>query len=68
MKIKCLRSNKGGEFTWNVFNTFCEVNGIKRQLLVPKNFEQKGVVERRNRFVTEAVRAMMFKNDISKTF
>ena len=30
LKIKCLRSNRGGEFTLNEFNTFCKVNGIKR--------------------------------------
>ena len=29
MKIKCLRSNRGGEFTSNEFNMFCEENGIK---------------------------------------
>ena len=28
--IKCLRSNKGGEFTSNEFNMFCEKIGIKR--------------------------------------
>ena len=30
MKIKCLRSDRGGEFTLNMFNTFCEMNDIKR--------------------------------------
>ena len=29
-KIKCLRSNNGGEFTSNEFDLFCEENGIKR--------------------------------------
>ena len=32
VKIKCLRSNRGGEFTSREFNMFCEENGIKRQL------------------------------------
>ena len=30
MKIKCLRSDRGGEFNSNEFNIFCEANGIKR--------------------------------------
>ena len=35
MKIKCLRSDRGGEFTSNEFNMFCEENGTKRQLSSP---------------------------------
>ena len=30
VKIKCLRSDRGGEFTPREFNMFCEDNGIKR--------------------------------------
>ena len=32
VKIKCLRSNRGGEFTSREFNIFCEENGIKRHI------------------------------------
>lgn len=32
LKIKCLRSDRGGEFTSGEFNSFCEEHGIKRQL------------------------------------
>jgi hypothetical protein len=30
LKIKYLRSDRGGEFTSNEFNSYCEKHGIKR--------------------------------------
>ena len=33
--IKCLRSDKGGEFTSEAFADFCTLQGIKRQLTAP---------------------------------
>ena len=36
LKIKCLRSDKGGEFASNEFNEFCETLGIKRQFSSPR--------------------------------
>ena len=68
MKIKCLRSYKGGEFTSNEFNIFCEENGIKRQLSAPRTPEQNNIAERRNRLVIEVARAMLVENDVSKIF
>ena len=34
LPIKCLRTDRGGEFTSLEFNRFCEQNGIKRQLTI----------------------------------
>ena len=31
-KVKCLISDKGGEFIYNEFNEFCNERGIKRQV------------------------------------
>jgi hypothetical protein len=47
LKIKCLRSNNGGEFTSKKFIKVCENHGIKRQFSVPRNPQQNGVVERK---------------------
>ena len=34
--LKCLRSNRGGDFISNEYNTFCNDRGIKRWVSVPK--------------------------------
>lgn len=49
--FKSLRTDRGGEFTSNEFNEFCEANGIKRFLTVPRSPQQNGVVERKNRSI-----------------
>jgi transposase InsO family protein len=59
LKIKCLRSDNGGEFTSNEFNKFCEDHGIKRQFSAPRTPQQNGVVERKNIIVQEAARTML---------
>ncbi|KAL4312806.1 hypothetical protein GQ457_01G025220 [Hibiscus cannabinus] len=57
--IKILRTNRGGEFMSNIFNFFCEENGIKRELTTPYTPEQNGVAERKNRTVVEMARSML---------
>ena len=68
MKIKCLRSNNGGEFTSNEFNEFCEDHGIKRQFSTAKTPQQNGVVERKNRTVQEATRTILIETKLSYSF
>jgi transposase InsO family protein len=51
LKIKCLRSYNGGEFTSDEFNKFCETHGIKRHFSALRTPQQNGVVERKNRIV-----------------
>ena len=68
MKIKCLRSGNGGEFTSNEFNEFCEDHGIKRQFSAVKTPQQNGVVERKNRRVQEAARTMLNEAKLSDSF
>nr|GEW39852.1 zinc finger, CCHC-type [Tanacetum cinerariifolium] len=51
MKLRMLRTVKGGEFTSNEFTKYCKENGIARQLTAPYTPQQNGVMERRNRTV-----------------
>ena len=64
-KIKILRSDNGGEFTSNEFNDFCKEVGIKRELTIPYNPQQNGVVERKNISIMEVVKAMIHDKDIA---
>ena len=40
-KIKCLRSDRGGEFTSDEFFDFCEQHGIKRQFSTARTPQPK---------------------------
>ena len=63
-KIRALRLDNGGEYISGEFNDFCRKTGIKRELTVPYNPQQNGVVERKNMIVCEAARAMMCDQDL----
>ena len=67
-KIKCLRSDNGGEFTSNEFNQFCESHGIQRQFCAAKTPQQNVVLERKNRSVQEVARTMLLEANIVDTF
>lgn len=64
--IKCL--DRGREFNSIEFDQFCRKNGIKRQLITSYTPQQNGVAERKNRMVTNLVRAMFTGKQVPKTF
>lgn len=66
--VKCLRTDRGGEFISNKFNDFCKHNRIKRQLTTIYTPQQNGVAKRKNRTVMNMVRSMLFDKNIPKTF
>ena len=47
-KIKCFRTDNGGEYTSEEFDDFCRKEGIKRQFTVANTPQQNGVAERMN--------------------
>ena len=50
-KLKCLRTDNGGEFMSYAFTTLCDEKGIRRQLSAPYTPHQNGVAERMNRTI-----------------
>nr|GEU68839.1 zinc finger, CCHC-type [Tanacetum cinerariifolium] len=68
MKLRMLRTDRGGEFTSNEFTKYCKENGIARQLIAPYSPQQNGVVERRNRTMLSTTRSMMKAMKLPLTF
>eukprot|EP00253_Pinus_taeda_P031327 PITA_31327 len=67
-RIKCLRSDRGGEFTSDEFFDFCEEHGIRREFSTARTPRQNGVVERMNRTVQKMARAMLDESRTPATF
>jgi transposase InsO family protein len=67
-KIQCLRTDRGGEYTSNAFNSFCISHGIKRQLTTAYTPQQNGVSERKNRTLLNMVRSMLTSRNVPKRF
>ncbi|GJS11893.1 retrovirus-related pol polyprotein from transposon TNT 1-94 [Tanacetum coccineum] len=57
--IKCLRTDRGGEFNSKEFKVFCENNRIQRQLTTAYTPQQNGMAERKNRTLMNMVRSII---------
>ena len=68
LKIKTLRSDRGGEFNLDEFSNYWLEHGIKRQLTAPYSPQQNGIVERKNRTMVSMVRAMLKAKDLPREF
>lgn len=64
MKIKNLRSDRGGEYFPNEFNLFCEEHGIIHQRTAPYTPQHNGLAERKNRTLSEMVNAMLLNSKL----
>ncbi|CAL8994001.1 unnamed protein product [Prunus brigantina] len=58
-KIKCLRSDKGGDYKSSEFDLVCEKEGIQRQFTLAYTPQQNGVVERKNITVIKMAKSML---------
>lgn len=67
-KLKCLRTDQGGEFASEEFTRYYESNGLKRQLFAPRTPQQNGIAKRNNQSVVEYARTMLIQGGVTKTF
>nr|GEZ43135.1 Gag-Pol polyprotein [Tanacetum cinerariifolium] len=66
--IKCVRTDNGGEYTGDEFNTFYKQEGIKRQFTMVYTPQQNGVAEGMNKTLLERARAMLATSSLEKSF
>ena len=62
--LKCLRFDRGGEFTSRDFEVFCNDREIKRQTSTPRTPPHNGIAERRNRSVINYARTLMMEKNV----
>jgi transposase InsO family protein len=68
LKIKCLISDNGGDFTSKEFMDFYGEHGIKRQFSAARTPPQNGVVERMDITIQEMTRTMLKYSKLSDIF
>ncbi|GKU85719.1 hypothetical protein SLEP1_g345 [Rubroshorea leprosula] len=68
LKLKCLRTNNGGEYTSKEFRDYCSKHGMRHEKTVPGTPQHNGVAERMNRTIVEKVRCMLRMTTLPKPF
>ena len=64
-RLKCLRSDRGGEFISNEFNNFCIERGIKRHVSALGTPKQNRIFERRNKSIMDCARNLIIEKNIA---
>jgi transposase InsO family protein len=67
-RIRCLRSDNGGEFTSKEFMDYCNNHGIKRQFFIVRTPQHNGVVERNNNTIQEMAQTMIMDSKLTDIF
>ncbi|KAK2433017.1 putative mitochondrial protein [Trifolium repens] len=66
--IKRLRSDNAKDYFNNVLNSFCQKEGIIHESSCVKTPQQNGVAERKNGHLLNQTRALLFQNNVPKSF
>ena len=67
-KLKCLRTDNGGEFKSDEFVKFCRERSIRCEYTTPYSPEQNGIAERMNRTIQERIVSMLQHSGLSDGF
>ena len=67
-KLKCLKSDNGGEYCDGSFEEFCASQEIRRVKMISRNPYENGVAERMNMTVLERVRSMRIHAGLPNQF
>ena len=68
LKVKCLRSDNGGEYIDGGFSEYHAAQGIRMEKTIPGTPQQNDVAERMNRTLIERARSMRLHARLLKTF
>ena len=66
LKVKCLRSDNGGEYIDGEFSEYCAARGIRMEMTIPRTPQQNGVAKRMNRTLNEHAKSMRLHIDYQK--
>ena len=58
LKVKCLRSDNGGEYIDGEFNEYCVAQGIRMEKTIPGTPQQNGVAECMNITLNKRAKSM----------
>eukprot|EP00253_Pinus_taeda_P025456 PITA_25456 len=67
-KLKCVRSDNGGEYCSKDFDRYYSKHGIRREKTVPRTPQENGVSERMNKTIMERARCMRLHAGLSLQF
>jgi hypothetical protein len=66
--IKIFRTNCGGEYSKNSFQTFCSSHGILHQFTCPHTSQQNGVSERKHRHIVDMALCLISHSSLPYTY
>ena len=68
LKVKCLRSDNGGEYIDGGFSEYCAALEIRMEKTIPGTPQQNGMAERMNKTLNKRAKSMRLHAGLPKTF